>query len=561
LNRSGPVRELYKSKTFIWILLVLFLLVWFYALDARTLVPSDEGRYAEMAREMAATGDWITPRLNAIKYFEKPPLQTWMNALTFKLFGLGEWQARLWSGLCGLLGIALVTYTGRRVFSPWVGTTAGLVLASSFWWAGLSHVNVLDMGLSGMMTLSLCGLILAQRDDAEDRERRNWMLACWAGMALAFLSKGPIGIVLPGAVLVLYTFITREWAIWRRLHLISGLLLFTLIAAPWFVLVALKNPEHPRFFFYHENIERFTSTVHHRDGPLYYFIPILMVGVLPWLGVLAQSVWAARRESGGKFRPKIMLLIWAAFIFFFFSISSSKLPHYILPIFPALALLIANYLEKAKAGAWAIAAGVLTLVAIAGLAFVPRLGKMGTEPFEIAAYQASQPWAMAACIVMLTVAASVFWWIKQKRADLATLATIALAIGGFLGGQLLMLGSEPYGRYRSGVLLVPAIQAELTQSTLLFTIGTYEQSMPFYLRHTMITVGETNDELDFGLSQEPSLRVDTLDQFIDRWNNGQKALAITAPKTYSELQERGVTMRVVTRDARRVVIANFTKSF
>ena len=550
------MRELYKTKSFIWILLILFLLVWFYTLDARTLVPSDEGRYAEMAREMAATGDWITPRLNAIKYFEKPPLQTWMNALTFKLFGLGEWQARLWSGLCGLLGIGLVAYTGRRVFNPWVGTTAALVLASSFWWAGLSHVNVLDMGLSGMMALSLCGVILAQRDGAAERERRNWMLVCWAGMALAFLSKGPVGIVLPGAVLVLYTLVTREWAIWKRLHLVSGLILFAAITAPWFVLVWLKNPEHPHFFFIHENWERFFSKVHHREGPLYYFVPILMIGILPWLGVLAQSIWASRHDTARSFRPKTMLLIWAAFIFFFFSVSSSKLPHYILPIFPALALLIASYLEKAKASAWALAAGLLAAVAVAGLAFVPRLAAMGTEPAEIAAYQASQPWAVAACIVMLAAAVCVFWWIKQKRADLATLATIALAIGGFLGGQLLMLGSESYGRYRSGVLLVPAIEAELTPSTVLYTIGTYEQSMPFYLRRTMTTVGETNDELDFGLTQEPALRVDTLDQFIVRWNNGQKAVAIVRPEIYADLQKRGVNMRIVVQDARRIVIAN-----
>jgi 4-amino-4-deoxy-L-arabinose transferase-like glycosyltransferase len=550
------MRELYKTKSFIWILLILFLLVWFYTLDARTLVPSDEGRYAEMAREMAATGDWITPRLNAIKYFEKPPLQTWMNALTFKLFGLGEWQARLWSGLCGLLGIGLVAYTGRRVFNPWVGTTAALVLASSFWWAGLSHVNVLDMGLSGMMALSLCGVILAQRDGAAERERRNWMLVCWAGMALAFLSKGPVGIVLPGAVLVLYTLVTREWAIWKRLHLVSGLILFAAITAPWFVLVWLKNPEHPHFFFIHENWERFFSKVHHREGPLYYFVPILMIGILPWLGVLAQSIWASRHDTARSFRPKTMLLIWAAFIFFFFSVSSSKLPHYILPIFPALALLIASYLEKAKANAWALAAGLLAAVAVAGLAFVPRLAAMGTEPAEIAAYQASQPWAVAACIVMLAAAVCVFWWIKQKRADLATLATIALAIGGFLGGQLLMLGSESYGRYRSGVLLVPAIEAELTPSTVLYTIGTYEQSMPFYLRRTMTTVGETNDELDFGLTQEPALRVDTLDQFIVRWNNGQKAVAIVRPEIYADLQKRGVNMRIVVQDARRIVIAN-----
>src|SRR5476651_1567466 len=113
------MRDLYKSKTFLWILFIGFGILWFYALGARTLVTSDEGRYAEMAREVLVTGDWITPRLNAIKYFEKPPLQVWFTALAFKAFGLGEWQARLWTGLCGLLGIGLVAYTGRRVFNPW----------------------------------------------------------------------------------------------------------------------------------------------------------------------------------------------------------------------------------------------------------------------------------------------------------------------------------------------------------------------------------------------------------------------------------------------------------
>ncbi len=552
------MRDLYKSKTFLWILLVLFLAVWFYALGARTLVPSDEGRYAEMAREMVSTGDWITPRLNAIKYFEKPPLQTWMNALTFKFFGLGEWQARLWSGLCGLLGIGFSRlYTGRRVFNPWVGTTAGLVLASSFWWSGLSHVNILDMGLSGMMTISLCGVLLAQRNGASLRERRNWMLASWAGMALAFLSKGPIGIVLPGAVLVLYTLITREWSIWKRLHLISGLALFTLIAAPWFVLVWLKNPEHPYFFFIHENFQRFTSKVHHREGPIYYFVPILLIGIVPWVGMLAQSLWAGCRETTSGFRPKTMLLVWAIFIFVFFSISSSKLAHYILPIFPALALLIANFLESAKARSWAVSACIVAAIAVAGFAFVPSLPRMATEPIEVASFQAAQPWVVAACSVMLAGAACVLWWIRQKRADLATLATLALAVSGFLGGQLLMLGSETntavIGPGRCWFL--PWRRNSLPTPRL-YTIGTYEQSMPFYLRRTMTTVGETNDELDFGLKQEPNLRIDTLEDFITRWNNGQKAMAIVRPEIYADLLKRGVPMRIVVQDPRRVVIAN-----
>lgn len=553
------MRNLYRSKTFLWTLLVLFLVVWFYALGARTLVPSDEGRYAEMAREMVTTGDWITPRLDGLKYFEKPPLQTWMNALTFELFGYGEWQARLWSGLCGLLGIALVGYTGRRVFNPWVGTTAALVLASSFWWAGLSHINVLDMGLSGMMTLTLCGMLLAQHDDTSDTERRNWMLVSYAGMALAFLSKGPIGIVLPGAVLVIYTLGTREWSLWKRLHLIKGLILFTLIAAPWFVLVWVKNPEHAHFFFIHENFERFTSKVHHRDGPLWYFIPFLLVGIVPWLGVLVQSLIASPRREDGKFqifRPKMMALIWAAFIFFFFSISSSKLPHYILPIFPALALLIAYYLQHASTRSWAFAASLQALLGVAGLAAATRLNKMGSEPLEIAGFQAAQPWVMAACAIMLAGALFVFWWIKQRRHDLPTIATLTLAISGFLGGQMVMLGTEDYGRYRAGLFLAPAMQAEMTPDTALYAIGTYEQSLPFYLKHTFVTVGETNDELDFGVCQQPELYLPTMDAFLSKWNGKQKALAILKPDMYKSFQQLRVPMRLVTQDPRRVVIAN-----
>src|SRR5438067_8624472 len=224
------MKDLYRNKTLAWTLLFAFAAALLFALDARTLVPPDEGRYAEMAREMFATGDWVTTRLNGIKYFEKPPLQTWANALTFTLFGLGEWQARLWTGLCGLLGVVLTGYAGTRVFGPRAGFYAALVLGSSFYWVACSQIDSLDMGLSGMMTVALCALLVAQRNGAAPSGRRNWMLACWAGMALAVLSKGLIGLVLPGGVLVFYTLFARDWKIWTRLHLVKGLLLCLLIA-------------------------------------------------------------------------------------------------------------------------------------------------------------------------------------------------------------------------------------------------------------------------------------------------------------------------------------------
>ncbi len=547
--------ELHKSKPFVWALFLVFCILWFYALDVRTLVPTDEGRYAEMAREMLATGDWVTLRLNGIKYFEKPPLQTWMNALTFAAFGLGDWQARLWTGLTGLFGILMTGYTGLRLYGARVGFNTAVVLASSFMWAALGHVNTLDMGLSGMMTLALCALLLAQRDGASAREQRNWMLACWAGMALAVLSKGLIGVVLPGAVLVLYTVFSRDWAIWKRLHLVAGLLLFFAISAPWFILISLKNPEFPYFFFVHEHFQRFTTKVHHRYGPWYYFIPILAIGLVPWLPLLPQSLWNARRKAGSRFQPQLMLAVWAIFIFVFFSISDSKLPSYILPIAPALALLIALQLERASALAIALCGALLAIAGAAGLAFAHRIPALARGAFETPLYQAYVPWALAAGVAalaggLLTVA------LARRRREAAVLL---LAIAGYLGGQILMVGHEPLGRYKAGLDLVPAIQAELGPDTPIYAVDTYEQALPFYLRHELILV-EGADEMAFGVQQEPQLWLPTRAAFIDKWNadraNGKKDLAILPPQVYAELQERNLPMRVVVQDPRRVIVAN-----
>lgn len=553
------MNDLHKSRVFAWTLFLLFCLIWFYMLAARTLVPTDEGRYAEMAREMLATGDWITTRLNGIKYFEKPPLQIWMTALAFKIFGLGEWQARLWTGLTGLLGIVLVAYTGYRVFDKRVGVAAGLVLASSFWWAGLGHVNTLDMGLSGMMTLALCTLLIAQRNNASVHERRNWMLLCWIGMALSVLSKGLIGIVLPSAVLAFYTLIARDRVIWKRLHIGPGLLIFLAITAPWFILVSIKNPEFPHFFFIYEHFERFALKLHHREGPWYYFFPILLGGILPWLGVLLPSLWRTWRSEAVGFQPQKMLLAWTVFIFFFFSISNSKLPSYILPIFPALALLIARYLQNASYKAWRGMAGLITILAVAGLAFVSKIPGMTAEPLELSNYQASQSWIVAACSVVLAGGLAVLWMTRKKRTDLSMLFTLVFAITGFIGGQLLMLSTESQGHYRSGLPLVPAIEAEAAPGIKLYAVGLYDQTLPFYLRRTM-TLVEQPDELAFGLAQEPHLWLPTREAFIEQWTQATKAIAITRHEIFVDLQKRGVPMRVIAKDSRRVVITNDLKN-
>ena len=552
-----PAEAWHQSRVLLWALLGIFIVVSLYALGLRTLVPPDEGRYAEIGREMFASGDWITTRLNGIKYFEKPPLQAWMNAVTYTVFGLGEWQARLWTGLCGIFGVLMTAWAGRLVFSPRIGWTAGLVLASSLYWLAAGQINSLDMSLAAMMTASLAGLLIAQRDAASAVERRNWMLATWAAMALAVLAKGLVGIVLPGAVLVLYTLVTRDWGIWRRLHSGKGLLLFFALAAPWFVLVALRNPEQAHFFFIHEHFERFLTPGHQRQGAWYYFILLLLPGMLPWLGLLPQGLLAGGRRQAGRFQPRLLLLIWAVFILVFFSISSSKLPGYIVPVFPALALLTAVLLDTVSRRQQLLTAGLLCLVGALLVLSLP-LVMHGTarHAAELAMMRDYQPWLLAAGCVLLLGGGVAFLLAWEKRRQMTVLA---IALSGFLATHLMLAGFEVFGRDRAGLDLLPAIEVELTPQTRIYSVGTYEQSLTFYLRQPVILV-DYWDEFTFGLEQEPERSLPSMVTFIARWRHDAQAgvadLAIVSPARYAQMQQDAVPMRVVAQDRRRIVVSN-----
>ncbi|WP_332848226.1 glycosyltransferase family 39 protein [Massilia sp. S19_KUP03_FR1] len=555
------MKDAHSNRVLLLSLLIGFIVVSLFVLGVRTLVPPDEGRYAEMAREMFASGDWITTRLNGIKYFEKPPLQTWMNALSFTLFGVGDWQARLWTGLCGIIGVLLTGYAGARVYGPRVGLYAALVLGSSFYWVACSQINSLDMGLSGMMTIALCALLVAQRDSATPTEQRNWMLLCWAGMALAVLSKGLIGLVLPGGVLVFYTLAARDWQIWTRLHLGKGLLLFFAIAAPWFVLVGLQNPEQPHFFFIHEHFDRFLLKEHKREAAWWIFLALLAAGCVPWLGVLVQSLLQSLRRTPGaaqeRFRPGLLLLVWVVFIIAFFTKSSSKLPGYILPVFPAVALMIAHYLETASRRSRSVNAALLVLLGAAFLGFVPFMLRLAKRAGEDLLYQQYQPWVLAAGIVALAGGVLALVFDRRLQRDRAV---IALALGGFFATHLILAGFEPIGQARAGVGMVPAIRAEIMPTSTIYAVGLYEQSLTFYLGRPVVLV-DYLDEFSFGLQQQPALAIPTVDAFVVQWRAhaaaGVRDIAITRDDIVAQLKKDGVPVRIVAADARRIVIANF----
>lgn len=554
LDRAAPVT---LNRAALLLLVAALAVIWFAPLGLRHLIPSDEGRYAEMAREMFVTGDWITPRYNGYKYFEKPPLQTWLNALTFAWFGIGEWQARLYTALASFAGVLFAGYAGARVFNPRAGFFAALVLASSPYWNLMGHFNALDMGLSLWMTVTLCALLLAQRPGIGKRAERGWMWLCWASMALAVLSKGLIGLILPGAVLVLYTLASRDWALWKRLHLVSGLVIFFAIATPWFVLVQSRNPEFFNFFFIVQQFRRYLTPEQNRPGAFYYFAPVLAVGFLPWLSVSVQSVRHALRipRQPNGFAPMLMLATWSVFIFLFFSASHSKLISYVLPVAPALALMIGAYLPLVSREQFRrhLFGYLVFLVAAAfGTLFLARLGDARTPNSQYLEFQKWVYVALAAAFALTLVAV---WLNRSGRAGVAA-AAVAFGAGWLLLGTIGGTGHDAFGRYSSGALLAPAIREELAKlppDTPFYSVETLDHTLPFYVGHTMIMV-ERKDELTFGISVEPNKWVPTVAEWEQRWRADRHALALMSPDRYKQLSEAGLPMRVVARDNRRVVV-------
>ena len=544
------------------VLLLVFTAIWFSNLDYRRLVHPDEGRYAEIPREMAASGDWITPRLNGIKYFEKPALQYWITAAAYSIFGVHHWTARVWPALSGFLGVLFIGYVGLRLGGPLLGLYSAAVLGGSAWYVLNAHILTLDAGVTFWMSVGLGSLFIAQRDDATPAEERGWMLAAWAALALAVLSKGLIGVVLPGAAMVIYTLLRRDWSLWRRLHLIGGSLVFLAIAAPWFVAVSLRNGEFFDFFFIREHFARFLTNEAHREGAWWYFIPIFLAGILPWLTVFlwtARRMWTDAPVGRNGFSWQRFAVVWSAFIFVFFSISGSKLPSYILPMFPPLALTLGWQLTILPQST--LARLTLPLVAIMGV--ISLIALVAYAPLAARFADARQPleqlleygvWLKTACVVAFAGGALGLFYLRSAK---RTAAVLSVSLTALLAAMLVLTGHDTLAEARSAGPIVSRIVAAngpLRADVPFYTFRMYDQTLPYYLGRTVTQV-EHYDELAMGIASEPDKAIATEAEWLRRWNAAGQAYAIMQPDEYQRLRDAGVPMRELGRDVRRVIVS------
>jgi 4-amino-4-deoxy-L-arabinose transferase-like glycosyltransferase len=536
--------KLIKTRHAAWLFLSLLVITWFADIQYRDLTHTDEGRYAEIPREMVITGDWLTPRLNEFKYFEKPPLHYWITATAYSVFGIEVWTARLWTELSGLLTLLLTIYLAWRLYGTRAAWFAGLIMASNIYFYLIGHINVLDTGLSFFMALTLAGFLLAQK---EPERYRRWMLLAWAAAAAALLTKGLIAIVLPGAVFVLYSLLKRDLKIWTQLYFFPGLLLFLLISAPWFVMVSLANPEFPEFFFIHEHFQRFTSKIHQRYEPWWYFIAFMIMAVLPWLGQIPGMVKDSLKNFSApaeQFDERLFLLLWVVVIVGFFSLSSSKLPHYIMPVMPAVALLLAAYFSRLhRVPLLKLSAGLTLLTAVAGFIIV------SIDHPKLIRYE---PWlpSMQAGFILLAVFAELAIILK-KQPDIVRAGLIS--VGWYLMVLIILAGAQSVSGQRSAWPLLKDTIHEITEDTPVYSVGYYQQTVPFYLGRTVRLV-EYKGELEFGITQEPEKHIPDMETFGKLWMAEDRAFAIMKIETWEPLAEQGLPMRERARDHKFILV-------
>ena len=326
-----------RSRLTDWILLLAvpaFFFLW--KLAAFGLIGADEPRYAQVAREMLARHDWITPTLGGIPWLEKPPLYYWQAMIAFRLFGVSDWAARLPSVFNAFLMVVAIYWFLRRFHQGWQ-LNGALVVATSAGVVGFARAASTDMPLTATFTIAM----LAWYAWFESGDKK-YLAGFYGLLALAALAKGPVGPFLAVGIIVIFAVLHKSAKSALKTLWIPGILLGLAIALPWYVLVQLRNPQFFHVFIVEHNLARFGSNLYHHPEPFWYYIPVTLLGWLPWsiIGIAALVVALRQLRKPVADRLRSFLLTWVAVVVIFFSFSQSKLPGYVLPAIPAGAILI-----------------------------------------------------------------------------------------------------------------------------------------------------------------------------------------------------------------------------
>lgn len=538
------------------------------------LIVPDEGRYSEVAREMAVSGNWLTPTLNGLPFLDKPILQYWINAFFIHLFGFNQFSARLGSVFIGIVGCEFIYLAGRELFDRKTGWLAALLLMTTFLYFFAARYINMDLAVAVWLSGSLYYFLMGM-EKPQKTWTRSWRLyLAYIFAACAFLTKGSIGLVFPMLIIGAWVLVLWDWRLLREMYIPSGLMLFALLVTPWYWLSNQATPGFLDYFFWNQNIERFTGLGYFNNDhkPIFYYLPVVLIGLFPWTIFLFQALKEAGKhvwQNRQLHRKELFLLLYALLIFIFFSIPSSKIIGYILPIFSPLILLIARYLARHwsllsqyKSMRHATFAYILFCVlgAIGGVAVTlyPSLTTPESAPY----------FYFLAGVSLVSAIAAFSWWVNHRRFyEFLGLLLLTLA----LIESIVAAGFDTFS-LRTTKPVDEWLMRHAHPTDRIVSFHRFYEDMPAYLQHRVIVVlpnwqdptlvtqhDDWESELAKGLpyaKKNQQILLNDAD-FVVLWNSSEKVWVYTNPNNYVNLQNLlHTTPKIVYRVRDNVIVTN-----
>jgi 4-amino-4-deoxy-L-arabinose transferase-like glycosyltransferase len=481
----------------------------------------DAGMYADIGQHMAMSGDWITPRFNGLRYVEKPPLLYWLIALTYRLTGPSEWGAHLWPALSGMAGVAVTFLIGRAAFGLNAGLLAGLILATNVGYFVFARVISTDLLFACFLSLTLFAFLQSYRGRG-----RGWNLLLYVSMGLAVMTKGAIGILLPGLVVVAFLALVRDLPALRRVGVWWGIPLVLGIALPWHVAVAARHGGFFSFYVLDNQVLRFLGQRAFVEDDVPLSLPAFLLATCTLFGPWSLFLPAALRESAADLhaltaqgKAVLFVLLWAGLIVFFFALSPLKLEHYGLPAFPALALLVGQFWEgffqrESRPSLWfclpLVALSIPSLLLGVGAFSLDRAIELSfsTDVYSRMVHEQGQSYSLPLLrqLIPLFQGSGIALFLggvttllvvlcRAPRLAFGCFAIMAIVVLGFVG-KMLAVVSE----YRSVKPLAALILHRIGPDDLLLHEGPLENSagLAFYTLKPIHVVNGRRGDLDFG---------------------------------------------------------------
>lgn len=507
------------------VLLALCGFLFFFQLGSRALWDDDEGLHAVIARNMAETGDWVTPTFNGEAFFDKPVLFNWLDAVSFELLGFTELAARLPSALLALACVLVTYLLGKRMFGSAAGFLAGSILATSALFLLLSRTVQYDMAFACCTTLALyffyCGVV-------EEKRRRRYFLLFHVAVAFAVLAKGPLGVLLPALVIGPHLVWSRRLALLREMQIGWGLVIVIVIAAPWYLLMSTRHQDFLPHFLFGQNLGYFFSAESRHPRPFYFYLLVLPGLLFPWFGFLPLAIYrplrVLRRDTQEATR---LLLVWVVAIFLFFTLAASKLETYLLPLLPAAALLIARLWDEVmttrseslhKGLFWSHLPAVALMLTIAVLLWI-------RPPIREGLRYGVEQWLLWAVVLPVAALLVLSLWLFWKRRYAGSFAAIlgAMAAALVVFTTLFVPVSNPY-RSSKGIAL--ELDSRLPPAEPLVFFGRLRDSALFYTGRGALVI---KDPEELGR------------YFAD----GERALCLTEDRHLPKLEGLAESFRIV----------------